>query len=152
MSTNSSIIVMHPVSGVFASVYVHSDGYLQYNGVLLHRCYTTLEQVAALVSLGDISSLGDSYATTLSYYRGRSDPVRINISPVLSDHDEYEYNYLFRDNEWHVKYHGNAWKPLGEQVSGMGMPRVSTIEDRWDGKTRFHPYRRMDMLDDWSTI
>lgn len=153
MSTNSSIIVMHPVSGLFASVYCHSDGYLEYNGVLLHRCYPALADVVALVALGDISSLTDSYDTTLSYYRWRADPIRINISDVLSDHDMYEYNYLFRDGEWHVKHAGNAWKPLGEQVSGMDMPRVSGIADRWDGKTRyFPPGFSAGRLVDWSTI
>lgn len=151
MSTNSSIILKHPKSDVYASVYCHSDGYLEHNGVILQRCFTTLEQVLALVSLGDLSYLGNSYDTALSYYRWRKDPIQINISDVLSDHDQHEYSYLFREGEWFVKFHGNAWHPLAPLVADMPMPRVSDTTDRWDGKTRYRPFGQ-PMIDVWSTI
>lgn len=138
MSTNSSIIVRHPTTGVYASIYVHSDGYLEHNGVILHRCFTTLEQVLALVSLGDISYLGNSYETALSYHRWRNEPIKIDASPILEDHADYEYNYLFVDGEWQVKYYKNEqWQPLGPLVSEMPMPRIADTSDRWDGKTRY---------------
>ena len=149
MSTNSGIIVQHPISKTYASIYCHSDGYLQHNGVILHQCFTTLEQVVALVSLGDLSYLGNSYETALSYYRWRKDPIKINIGPILEDHIEYEYSYLFRDGEWFVKFHRHNWKPLLVAVSGMLMPNIADTSDRWDGETRYLS-RDLQLLEGWT--
>jgi hypothetical protein len=137
MSTNSAIIVRHPTTGVYASIYVHSDGYLEHNGVILQRCFTTLDQVLALVSLGDLSYLGNSYETALSYYRWRQESIKINVSHILEDHADLEYNYLFRDGAWHVKYHNHGWQPLAPLVEKMPMPHIADTSGRWDGKTRY---------------
>jgi hypothetical protein len=105
--------------------------------VILQRCFTTLDQVLALVSLGHLSYLGNSYETALSYHRWRNEPIRVDISDMLSDHDQHEYNYLFRENEWFVKFHGNAWHPLAHCVADMRMPSVANTSERWDGKVRY---------------
>ena len=137
MSTNSSIIVRHPTTGVYASVYVHSDGYLAHNGVILQNCFTTLEQVIALISLGDLSYLGHSYETALSYHRWRNEPIEIKVSNVLEDHADYEYNYLFAEGKWFVKFQPPVWTPLAPLVEDMRIPRIADTSDRWDGKTRY---------------
>ena len=54
MGTRSRIAVMHGT--VCKSVYCHWDGYLEYNGSLLHKHYDSAK-ANQLVSLGDLSSL-----------------------------------------------------------------------------------------------
>ena len=124
MSTNSSIILEMPDS-TYNSVYVHSDGYLGYNGVILQRCFKTFDQVQALISLGDISYLTACFETVMSYHRWRGDPISITKSMMLEDHALYEYNYLFVYNEWQVKQTRAVWRPLAPLVEHMPMPRIS---------------------------
>ena len=54
MGTRSRIAVMH--GEVCKSVYCHWDGYLEYNGSLLHKHYDSAK-ANNLVALGDLSSL-----------------------------------------------------------------------------------------------
>jgi hypothetical protein len=54
MGTRSRIAVMHGT--VCKSVYCHWDGYLEYNGSLLHKHYDSAK-ANNLVALGDLSSL-----------------------------------------------------------------------------------------------
>jgi hypothetical protein len=58
MGTRSDIIVQR-ADGKFARVYCHWDGYLSHNGVMLATHYNSQELAEALVSLGDISTLGE---------------------------------------------------------------------------------------------
>lgn len=57
MATRSTIAIQRQ-DGTVAQVYCHWDGYLEYNGDLLIKYYDTAEKVEALLSPGDISSLG----------------------------------------------------------------------------------------------
>lgn len=57
MSTRSYIAKELP-NGKYKTIYCHSDGYLEYNGVILNDIYTTEEKVDKLLDLGDLSSLG----------------------------------------------------------------------------------------------
>lgn len=45
--------------GAIESIYCHSDGYLGGVGALLADCYATEERVRALLTLGDLSELGE---------------------------------------------------------------------------------------------
>ena len=56
MSTRSGIGIM--VNGNIHGIYCHSDGYVSYNGYLLHHFYQNEEKVLALVKQGDMSVLG----------------------------------------------------------------------------------------------
>jgi hypothetical protein len=52
-----SVIGMTLTNGEIKAIYCHWDGYLSNNGMILYNCYNTVEQVEALMSLGDLSSL-----------------------------------------------------------------------------------------------
>lgn len=52
-----SMIGMTLTNGEIKAIYCHWDGYISNNGMILYNCYNTVEQVEALMSLGDLSSL-----------------------------------------------------------------------------------------------
>ena len=56
MSTRSSIAVKRK-DGTIESVYCHSDGYLEYNGIMLDKFYRNQEKINSLINLGDLSFL-----------------------------------------------------------------------------------------------
>jgi len=51
------MIGMTLTNGEIKAIYCHWDGYISNNGMILYNCYNTVEQVEALMSLGDLSSL-----------------------------------------------------------------------------------------------
>ena len=55
MSTNS--FIAYKENNKITGIYCHWDGYLEYNGAMLKALYSK-HRAKALVSLGDISSLG----------------------------------------------------------------------------------------------
>lgn len=57
MSTRSYICKELP-NGKYKTIYCHSDGYIDYNGAILHEVYNTEKKVDKLLSLGNLSSLG----------------------------------------------------------------------------------------------
>jgi hypothetical protein len=57
MGTRSRI-AMANADGSFTSIYCHWDGYPSHHGPILRDHYKDPEKVAALIALGDISSLG----------------------------------------------------------------------------------------------
>jgi hypothetical protein len=62
MATRSTIAIQNQ-DGTVTGIYCHFDGYLEYNGRILHDHYTTEEIVRELISLGDLSSLGTEIGT-----------------------------------------------------------------------------------------
>ena len=58
MATRSTIAILRE-DGTVAKVYCHWDGYLENNGKILVENYDTAEKVEALLTGGDISSLGE---------------------------------------------------------------------------------------------
>ena len=56
MSTRSSIAIKRK-DGTIESVYCHSDGYLEYNGVMLNKFYRNPKKINSLINLGDLSFL-----------------------------------------------------------------------------------------------
>ena len=57
MSTRSLIAAIQP-DGTYLAIYCHSNGYPEYVGKLLTTHYTDPTKIAALMALGDLSSLG----------------------------------------------------------------------------------------------
>lgn len=57
MSTRSYICKELP-NGKYKTIYCHSDGYLDHNGVILNEIFNTEEKVDKLLDLGDLSILG----------------------------------------------------------------------------------------------
>lgn len=58
MGTRSRIGILEP-DGTVTSIYCHWDGYVAHHGPILQGHYTTEEKVRALMTLGDISILGE---------------------------------------------------------------------------------------------
>lgn len=57
MATRSVIAIQHS-DNTYTSVYCHWDGYLAHNGAILQEHYNSAAKAAALIELGNISSLG----------------------------------------------------------------------------------------------
>lgn len=57
MSTRSYICKELP-NGKYKTIYCHSDGYIDFNGVILNDIYNTEKKVDKLLALGNLSSLG----------------------------------------------------------------------------------------------
>ena len=64
--------------GSVRGIYCHHDGYPEGVGRTLEERYTSPEVVDALLSLGDISSLGDDLGTTEAYHRDRGEDLQPN--------------------------------------------------------------------------
>lgn len=65
MSTRSYIV--RKTDEGYEGVYCHWDGYPDYNGIILADCYSDEAKLADLISLGDISSLGQSIGQQHSF-------------------------------------------------------------------------------------
>ena len=127
MATRSTIAVIHQ-DGTVSQVYVHWDGYLEFNGKLLIENYATQELAESLVAPGDLSSLsktvgvqhpfgyhGSEYSQDEYYalfgdmntYYGRdrgetgTEVKRYNdVYEYLDKFQREEYNYLFNGTSW----------------------------------------------------
>lgn len=121
MSTNAGI---HYVKGNrLYSIYNHYDGYLDYVGKILHTHYRDEKKVQQLISLGDISILGERVepigehsfekaekGTTVAYHRDRGEPLNkgtrvidegetLDLLIYVSDLYDYEHNYVYVEHE-----------------------------------------------------
>lgn len=74
-----SVIGMTLTNGEIKAIYCHWDGYISNNGMILYNCYNTVEQVEALMSLGDLSSLREK----LGEKHDMTDP----LSKVANDNE-----------------------------------------------------------------
>lgn len=120
MSTRSAIIIK--VGNMFKGIYCHFDGYESGVGATLLQHYADPAKVSALISLGDISSLGTRVTpigahsfdkpekdTTVAYYRDRGE-LWANVEPktgktlerVEEQIGHNGYVYLFSDGVWYV--------------------------------------------------
>ena len=137
MSTNSRIGIYN--KGEIKSIYCHWDGYIEHNGAILYRFYSTEEEVKELIALGDLSILGkrigekvdfdkmtfdqmyrEKYdGQCVAYHRDRGETFSDRISTSIEDiQDNQEYNYLFKDGEWLVSCYdtGYQFKPLKDYL------------------------------------
>lgn len=125
MSTRSKIAIKKK-DGSIESIYCHSDGYLEYNGVILNNYYKDPEKVQKLINLGDISCLAPKVMPDPSRphsfdYDERQDDVTVaygrdrgeketdkKVFPNLDSFKEHlegtwcEYAYMFDEtnNKW----------------------------------------------------
>ncbi len=131
MATRSRIGIENE-NGTVTSIYCHWDGYIENNGVILHKHYKEREKVQKLIDLGSISSLapeidapeGHTFETPASgvvvaYHRDRGESLQHashrNIQSFFNS-DIEEYGYVFnRKGEWLVK-HGYTKKGIMPQL------------------------------------
>ena len=136
MATRSTIAVKL-ADGRVREVYCHWDGYIDHNGKLLYEIYNTQDLAEALTEPGDISSLGeriepigahsfDSPQSGVTVYYGRdrgeegTNPKYFpSVEAYKRDLDGEEYDYLFADGEWTVRYYGtkNKWISLAAAIA-----------------------------------
>ena len=134
MSTHSMISVKLP-DGRVRSVYCHFDGMIQSNGRMLLEHYNSQELAEQLTSLGHLSYVAPQFEPTpgsghcfedpeplitVVYSRDRGETNQI---PYIWDSEEdfmedvckEEYNYFFKDEDWHVDFTADGiseWKLL----------------------------------------
>ena len=110
MSTRSNIAIEDPKTKRVKVIYVHSDGYPYGVGKCLVDNYNKRELAELLFEHGDASYLGDTI-DECSFY-GRDWDRKEEAAKTYRDEwifmdsmkgDVFiEYNYLFKDNRWHV--------------------------------------------------
>lgn len=116
MSTNSRIAIKTEEG--YKTIYCHFDGYPEYMYPMLKNNYSTEEKALALVSLGDVSSVGAKLEPTKDYHsfdypeeevcvfyhrdRGESwDHNKPRIYNTKEEIFEIEYYvYIFEDGKW----------------------------------------------------
>ena len=100
--------------GTVNYIYCHYDGYLEHNGKLLKENYNTPEMVDELLSLGDISYLGEQIGQqqdfenpvkgyTIAYGRDRGEVDIEQRESLLEDFGNdmgIDYFYLYTDEGW----------------------------------------------------
>lgn len=105
MSTHS-LIGLENADGSIIYIYCHYDGYLDGVGVTLLTKWCSRLSATALMSLGDLSSLGDDLLTTVAYTRDRGEHGT-DASTILNRRDILEcasrcgaqYCYLMDQND-----------------------------------------------------
>lgn len=146
MSTRSRIGFYDDEVGVVCSVYCHCDGYLEYNGKLLIEHYNSLEKARELVSLGDISSLGENLKPrsdfnpkgTRSYNHMDGSEVVVTRDYGISDYansgfdcDE-EYLYLYMFGSWYyMTPRSQIWLKVADDLAKMDDQIWLDIMQKW---------------------
>lgn len=138
MATRSAIGLEAP-DGTVVGIYSHWDGYPEVVGKVLDEHYRDAAKVAALVELGDVSSLGAEIGErhpfneerdgwTKFYGRDRGEP---NTAPRLfSSREEFrrglsaagaEFSYVFAGGDWEVAKGRGPWKRLADVLAGESL-------------------------------
>ena len=105
MATRSRIAIQYE-NGPIESVYCHWDGYQKGVGATLLEHYTDKNKVAALISLGSLSSLGQTPVSTVAYHRDRGEDLAIKkhygsiLTFFQSDIEEWGYLFDSKTGEW----------------------------------------------------
>jgi len=128
MATRSRVGMKLP-DGQILSIYVHWDGYPEHHGPLLLNHYNQHDAVKKLMSLGDLSSLGERLGERtdfdrpdngqcVAYGRDRGEvetdaQVHDNLTSFLDAGRECgaEWFYLFDGKKWKCSS-GGRWKEL----------------------------------------
>lgn len=100
--TTRSLIGYFKDKKTYRYVYCHRDGYLRYNGDILLRNYTTIDEVKQLVEGGDMSTLAISPQLTSYYNDSKSGVKEIIHFDLLEDeliNSCIEYIYFFIQNK-----------------------------------------------------
>jgi len=134
MSTRSRIGIQFADQSIL-SVYCHSDGYPEFNGVTLVEHFNSHDAAAELIDGGSISLLWTNRAwdmTTLPtygprYFTSRGEeytPPRLNsnLNEYLSEGEEYAY--LFANGEW-ICYNTRSWDE--KYLQQMEIPVAVTV-------------------------
>lgn len=129
MSTRSAIGIVNSDNTITA-IYCHWAGNPAHNGKILVNHYSDETKVRELISIGDLSSLGEvvgektdfdtpKKGQCIYYGRDRGDAgvdckQFPSLSSVKSFYDASDYFYIFEDGEWTCRNDVNKMIPLGK--------------------------------------
>jgi hypothetical protein len=120
MATRSTISIKE--NGKIRSIYCHWDGYPSNNGAILLEHYATGDKVNELINLGSLSSLRPNINpnpnevhdfensqddVVIAYHRDRGEELSIDEPSSTQRIRGEEYDYLFVDGVWKVRYGKN---------------------------------------------
>ena len=108
MGTRSSIAVKH--GDKIKAVYCHWNGYLDHNGIILSKCYSSA-LANNLVALGNISSLGATIGAKHDFDTPNAEREFVDIGPVSVNkettfygrdrgEEDSEYRVFHSEAEW----------------------------------------------------
>lgn len=116
MGTNA-VIAMATENG-YQAIGVNFDGYVGHTGAILGGWYNTVEKVAALIALGNLSQLNERIApnegeehswknpaegVTVAYHRDRGEAFKTGCFATRREMQcEAAYVYVFEDGRWFV--------------------------------------------------
>lgn len=99
MATRSRIGIVNK-DGSIRSIYCHWDGYPEGVGSILHKNYQDRDKVEELISLGSISSLGDSIHTTISYVKNFGEKMKDNAPMEHRHFQSFKKYFQSSDQQW----------------------------------------------------
>lgn len=116
MSTNSTIKILRK-DGTQTSIYCHSDGYIEHNGVILQQYFNTPEKVEELLALGDLSYLGTKLAPTTDTHSFETPERDVTIAYHRDRGEEFrqsegicEFNYVYVEAHCYWKVIKEVWQ------------------------------------------
>ena len=140
MSTRSRIAIKQK-DGTYKSIYCHSDGYLEYNGVILNKYYQDETKINLLINLGDISSLGyyvypdttkdhtflnPQKDVTVAYHRDRGENLNFRVD---NDKDSLIKNTVKSDQEYLYLYENKQWIFVDTRTTNYEDVKLYNLED-----------------------
>jgi hypothetical protein len=124
MGTRSNIAILE-VDGSVEMIYVHWDGYIENNGVILHTYYNCELAARDLVAKGNISSL-NKHIAPLHYGQHSYDDPEPDVTvfygrdrKATKDMEEYFYLFNVAQQVWMVKPEGCVLMLLEEAIAKM---------------------------------
>lgn len=131
MGTRSMIGIENPSSGRVKAVYCHWDGYLEHNGEILEKNYSSSPKINNLIALGDISSLRPEIG------------IKHDFSRLDSTLPEAEYEKLYGDMTTFYS------RDRGEDAPYKSFDSAETAVDHYQGSwvEYFYLYRYDDSLE-----
>jgi hypothetical protein len=114
---------MEFADGTVQQVYCHWDGYLDNNGMILHKHYVDPFKTRDLIDLGGFSSLRTTVEETAEgAYSQRGEDIRIDkfkdYADYVANHQYEEYEYILRrDGFWYVADHSDRYVMLVDAIA-----------------------------------
>ena len=107
MSTRSEIAIQIKDSEEIKSIYCHSDGYIEHNGIILNENYNSYDLALSIINENDCSSLSETIKESRFYNTWRNEGTKYktfsneySFMQTFNGDLWIEYLYLFKDNEW----------------------------------------------------
>ena len=104
MATRSTIAIQMP-DGKIRGVYIHWDGDVETNGVILAKNYKKAADVVALMQKGSMSELHEKIEDCIYHVDKGNYSISYNyenLSDYFDRHHGEEFNYIFTGRTWKV--------------------------------------------------